>query len=315
MKLLRNSILISVFLLAIYECVCRHIYPTLAFQSGENQSIGNYIRAQSYIYDHSDAQVVIVGSSLSFRLNTGLLPSRVFNLSFGGLSALEGMNIVMRVNTLPQTLYVETNALGRDFSELSEYFDNQVLNPMRRWMISLRFAARPLILAQSVLRSRVDRAWRMVIGNSAASGETPATIAPKEDAPTLSLLSVQKREKQIPLSSEAQARLIARLRTNITFFERHGVKVIFFEMPIHSELCDAPMQVSIRRLLHTEFRTHPYIRITDCGTVTPRDGIHLSGADAERVTRQFAKIIEREMGSAAEEAEGHVGRNQAAAAN
>src|SRR6516225_1075678 len=115
MKLLINSVLISVFLLAIYECVCRHIYPKLAFQSGENQLIGNYIRAQSYIYDHSDAQVVIVGSSLSFRLNTGLLPSRVFNLSFGGLSALEGMNIVMRVNTLPQTLYVETNALGRDF--------------------------------------------------------------------------------------------------------------------------------------------------------------------------------------------------------
>jgi hypothetical protein len=307
MKLLRNSFLISLFLLTIYECACRLIYPKLAFQSGENQWIGNYIKAQSYIYDHSDAQVVIVGSSLSARLSAVLLPSRVFNLSFGGLSALEGMNVVLNASTLPQTIYIETNALGRDFSE---YFGNQVLNPIRRRMISLRFAARPLILAQSYLRSRVGQAWRM-IGNTGTSGEAPATIIPKEDA---QLLSVQKRAYQNSLSSEAQAKLIARLRADITFFDRHGVKVIFFEMPIHSELCDAPRQVSIRHLLLTEFRTRPYIRITDCGTVTTTDGIHLSGANAEQVTRQFAKIIEREMESASEEAEVHLARNQAAAA-
>jgi hypothetical protein len=214
----------------------------------------------------------------------------------------------MNANTHPRTLYVETNALGRDFNE---YFDNQVLNPMRRWMISLRFAARPLILAQNYLRSRLGQAWQTVIGNSTASGENPATIPLKEDA---KLLSALKREKQSPLSSEAQSRLIARLRTDITLLERRGVKVIFFEMPIHSELCDAPIQVSIRDLLHAEFRTRPYIHITDCGTVATTDGIHLSGAPAEQVTRQFAKIIEREMESATEEVQAHVPRNQSAAA-
>ena len=62
-------------------------------------------------------------------------------------------------------------------------------------------------------------------------------------------------------------------------------------MPMNPALCEMPLETSIRNLIRTQFPTEPFFRIADCNAVTTVDGLHLSGPEAEPVTRQFAEII------------------------
>ena len=61
-----------------------------------------------------------------------------------------------------------------------------------------------------------------------------------------------------------------------TAFERRGIRVIFFEMPINPALCNMPLLTSIRNLIRTQFPSERYFRIGDCNAVTTEDGVHLS---------------------------------------
>jgi len=114
MRLVLYSLVVWICLLIVNELAFIYYFFPKMIPRAENQWIGNYIKAQSYIYDHANAALVIVGSSLSNRLHGDLLPSKAFNLSFDGLSALDGIKIVLETNMHPRTIFVEMNVLDRD---------------------------------------------------------------------------------------------------------------------------------------------------------------------------------------------------------
>jgi hypothetical protein len=287
MKLIRNSLIAFLLLLVLYETLTRYVYLKLAFQGGENQWIHNYIIAQGYIYDHANAPVVIVGSSLSTRLHPDMLPRETFNLSFSGLSPFDGINIVLGANTHPHAVFIESNLLTKNSDP---DFDDGMLSPWvfstRRWLISLRDFARPVTLARNYMRSRIDHTWSFLAGHSAR--DVQAALA---DVIFDRLLAGQKRSYDTPLSKDVQAKLITELRADITALERRGIRVVFFELPINPALCEASRETAIRNLVRTQFPAEPYFRIGDCNAVTTVDGVHLSGLEAEPVTREFAEIV------------------------
>jgi hypothetical protein len=291
MKLIRNSLIAFLLLLALHETLTRYVDPKPAFQGMENLWIGNYIVAQEYIYDHADAPVVIAGSSLSTRLYPNLLPRETFNLSFNGLSPFDGVNIVLGANTHPHTVFIESNLLRRNSDP---DFDEGMLSPRplttKRWMISLRDFARPVTLAKNYLRIHIDRTWSFLVGPSARDVQA-APLKGNADVMFDRVLADEKRYYAAPLSKDAQAKLITELGVDIAALEQRGIRVVFFEMPINPALCETSLETSIRNLIRTQFPAEPYFRIGDCNAVTTVDGTHLSWPEAEPVTRQFAEIV------------------------
>jgi len=299
-RLIRYSLLIFVCLLIAYELAFRVLDRERPF--AENQWIRNFIIAQQYIYDRQDSPVVIVGSSLSRRLRGDLLPSEVFNLSLGGLSAFDGINIVLRADTRPKAIYIETNVLTRDSSP---DFEDRLLRPglytLRRWIISLRDEGRSLTVGGTILCKSVESLFRTVLGVSALKRICPApspqesATSPKEGATKMfdQLLLLQTLQHQAALTDKQRDRLAAELTTAIDTLVKRGINVVFFELPINPELCELPLLPSIRSLLRSQFPNQKYVRVADCNGVRTTDGIHLSGEESETVTRQFAKILDQ----------------------
>jgi hypothetical protein len=291
MKLIRNSLLAFLLLLILYETFTRYTYLKLALRGGENLWITNYMFAQEYIYDHPNSLAVIVGSSLSTRLRSNLVLPETFNLSFSGLSPLDGIKIVLGAHTHPRAVFIEANFLIRNSDP---DFEKGMLSPgllaARRWMVSLRDFVRPVPLVMTHVRVRINRVWAFLVGHLATDVQP---VISKSDANVIfdRLLADQKRYYAAPLSKDAQTKLITELSADIAALEQRGIKVVFFEMPINPALCDTPLETGIRNLIRTQFPAEPYFRIGDCNAVTTVDGVHLTWPEAEPVTRQFAEII------------------------
>jgi hypothetical protein len=70
-------------------------------------------------------QVVLVGSSMSFRLYEGYFKTPLRNLSIGGGSPATSLSIISSYRSLPKTILVETNILSRPIdTALVEAFGN-----------------------------------------------------------------------------------------------------------------------------------------------------------------------------------------------
>ena len=79
----------------------------------QNQSQGNIVAAQEFIYNEK-APNIIVGSSMAARMKKEFLPSDYLNLSFGGGSALTGLEILKKSGFIPKTIFVENNVIFRN---------------------------------------------------------------------------------------------------------------------------------------------------------------------------------------------------------
>jgi hypothetical protein len=294
MRLVLYSLAVWICLLVVNELAFIYYFYPKIIPRAENQWIGNYIKAQSYIYDHADAPLVIVGSSLSNRLRGDLLPSKAFNLSFDGLSAFDGINIVLGTNTRPRTVFVEMNVLDRD---PDPGFEERLLSPglyaLRRRMISLRDVARPLTVGLSYLQGGIRRVNTLLVPTTPSSTLLPPD-RPASKIPAIfgQLLSSQKQWYQNALTIRVQQRLASDLRNEVDALKQRGISVVFFELPINSELCESPKQTSLRRLLHDQFPDERYLRVTDCSMVQTSDGVHPTDEEAKQVTPQFARMLE-----------------------
>ncbi len=73
----------------------------------------------------------------------------------------------------------------------------------------------------------------------------------------------------------------AALKQYVQDLEKHGVHVIFYEMPLHPILCSSPLADALRSHFHQFFppSKYRYIPAPDCSRYHTTDGIHLSRAE------------------------------------
>ncbi len=77
-------------------------------------------------------QVVLVGSSMSFRLYEGYFKTPLRNLSIGGGSPATGLSIISSYSSLPKIILVETNILSRPIDRaLVEAFGSNPSEPFK----------------------------------------------------------------------------------------------------------------------------------------------------------------------------------------
>ena len=278
--MIKKIILTALLLFAAYNIFLYTVKP--ATGKGQHQWQSNVIQEQEYVYEYHDKPIVIVGSSLSARLNQAFLPDSFYNLSFSGGSVYTGLNIIKKQGSRPRIVLIEVNILHRPEDEaMTSSLFTPGMYSLRRVLPALREKYQPVNLLSPLL-AKV----------SARKKAAPADNVP--DAATFQkVLDRQVEENKKLPDEEKLTKLLADLQDYVRELETRGCKVIFYEMPVHCQLDNSPAKQYIRKRTEALFPTSKYswLNNADCKNYSYTDGVHMTYASA----MQFSKRLIQEV--------------------
>lgn len=269
--MIRRSLLVFAVLVVGYALYIKFGKPEL--NTVQHQASGNRISAEQYVFapDVPDA-TVIVGSSLSFRIELDSLPANTSNLSFGGLTVYDGLELVRRSGKKPKRVVVETNMI---FKEADRAFLDAVFQP---GLYELRKAA-------PILREENQPTGVLVGYLKKGLKEGDASAASQADSMAMSdnLLNTNRALFAKLPADTTQDRFLATLEREVQALEANGTEVVFLEVPISEELMASPLARRTREMVLARFPDHAYIRSDQPWRTT--DGLHLQWHNAQRYSR------------------------------
>jgi hypothetical protein len=270
--MIKKALLTTVILLVLHSLYVSFVATN--YDTGQHQWQDNIIKAQNYLYETDNPKGVIVGSSLSARIDESILLGEVHNLAMGGLSIYDGLKVVLEKATLPEYVCVETNLITRPASQdFTNSLLSPVLYPVRKVAPSLREKNQPLGLVTGFILDKLNKQER--------GGKLPASVKDakkaQQDPVFAKVLQMAKEEKQELPDPVLLAERIKEMKDLLGKLEAKGVKVYFFEMPISFGLCDFPFPTHIREQMATHFPTsqYTYFPTPDCSQYNTTDGAHL----------------------------------------
>lgn len=217
--------------------------------------------------------IVLVGSSMTFRLYEGYFQTQLRNISTSGGSPLTGLAVLASYPSLPRVVLVEANIMSRHLeSDLVEQFGKNDTAAFRwfrpyRAMISLIYywiKFRPQSVAELI-----------------------------SSAPTNYDISTSLREAAEGFASastdEAMAENTQTMKRLVSMLESRGCKVYFYELPYPGNLKTSHFAVTARTLVHGAFPD-------------PKQWVQLDyhlpelrWVDAAHMDERSAAIVAREM--------------------
>jgi hypothetical protein len=245
----------------------------------QNQNDTNLIRVQDYLRA-PDREIVLVGSSLTFRLPPALLGSNVANLALAGEGPRTGLQIIRDAGARPRLVLVESNLLLRPSN--AEFVRTQLRFPeqdLRKVLRAFRTGYDP-----------VNLLWRSLVFLE-HKGDAEPPMAPEV---THQLIKLQIQEKARRPDSALLRDSMADTQRMIQALRARGIRIGFLEMPIDPTLMHSPFDDALRRQVFATFPQNSFcwIRPDVPGGVRTLDGVHLiqysAGLVAERVV-QLAK--------------------------
>lgn len=275
--MIHRALLVFLVLVVAYAAYIRWGKPEL--DTAQHQASGNRISAERFIFSPDvPGTTVIVGSSLAFRIEMDSLPANTSNLSFGGLSVHDGLELVRRSGRRPDRVVIETNMI---FKEQDRAFLDAVfasgLYPLRRAVPILREENQPTGLLVGMIKERMR-------GGAGASQEATDSLTISEN-----LFATNRGIfAQVPADS-TQARYMRMLESAVEELEAKGVEVIFMEVPISAELMESPLARSSREAVMQRFPEHTYLRTDRTWRTT--DGLHLEWHNAQRYSGWLAQQL------------------------
>ena len=257
------------------------IFPP-SWDTGQHLWQDNLIKAQEYLYQNERADGVIVGSSLSARLDQAVLPPYTLNLAMGGLSIYDGLKVVLQRPSLPKYICIETNLITRSASaDFEKSLLSLVMHPVRSWWPNLREKNQPIGILSGYILSKISKPRSAKVKSSKSDVDKADT-----DRVFAQMLEQAKSEKhQLPDQKLVENR-IAELKGLVGDLSARGVKVCFYEMPISQELCDYPYPRRIREMMDMHFPSseYQYLPLPDCSRYNTTDGVHLDQKSAKEYT-------------------------------
>jgi hypothetical protein len=286
--MIRKSILFCLLLLIAYSLLLTW-RPGLSASQHVWQS--NMIKAEKYLDDDGrPVKDAIIGSSVSERLIMDSIPD-CDNLAFSGLSVLDGLDLVRHKNKLPSVVYIETNFPLRPKTPL---FSTTLFSPIsvvfRKHVVFLRSDKQPLALIGQAVGELVERVDLGLLRRlEVLAGTRIGSAARLTDVPFDQMLSLEVKdysEKPDPKLLDEQFQL---LRNEVSYLVSRGVRIVFFEMPVNSQLTGLPKAQIIRDSFYSVFprQQYRYMDMPDPAAYKTADGIHLSRKEAIQYTRFF----------------------------
>lgn len=282
--ILRSIGFCLVFLVAYLFIVNQLQWPSKT----TNQWDDNNRQVEDFLFEKTAGEIntIIVGSSMSYRLSAQKMPvpDSVYNLSLGGQSIYEGMEIVRRSNYLPEYLLIESNLINR--SPKADYVDGifvSGLYQLKETFDGFRYQYRPITFVQYLYYGIKNRIPLPVKASMSANEMGIQHSVDNEDKEIREAIANQMEME----STETDQ--VALLSAYVDYFMKAGVEVIFFEMPTALQSLQSTSNKQIRSTLNRSF---PQNRFIEYQKLYPTmDGIHITVSDANDYLNLLLKKI------------------------
>ena len=223
--------------------------------------------------------IVLVGSSMTFRIYEGYFKTALRNISISGGSPLTGLAILATYPSVPHIVLVETNIMSRaPESELIEKFGKNDAASFQ-WFRPYR-AVISLVYYWLKHRSEDVAALR----NSA-----PATY---DISASVEQAAAEYARSNFDDAMAENTQTMARL---VSALEARGCKVYFYELPYPGSLGNSHFAVTARTLVHGAFPNPEQWPQLDYPLPSLRwvDAAHLDERSAAIVAQQMDGVLDR----------------------
>lgn len=273
------------------------------FSSFQHQWQENKVIAERYLYGQHQSQVIL-GSSLATRLDMTQLPD-YYKMTFGGLGIFDGLAIILTKDSMPETVFIETNFLLRKQNiTLKEELQNPVAYKVKKTFTVFRAEKQPVgfaIESIKLLRRwfKGDPLFKTKMASDSTYNKIPETLdssVRKIDDGFFNYMMQSEARKFSTLPDtlllEQQINL---LKTSLNFLTTKGVNVVLFEMPIAKELQNLAVPNAIRQAINEAFADMESVTIWPAfpNFYVTEDGLHLGWKEAKQFTFEFKKRIKK----------------------
>lgn len=230
----------------------------------QNQFAGNVAEAEQFIYGSGPLPALVVGSSMVESVDT-LTGGKLRVLGMNGMSAREGLQVLLRSGRLPEKIAIELNGLTAPPNDaFLERLFNPLMMPLRRRILALRTEYQPASVIMSLAKG--------VFGRGESRKTAKIHVGSVTDIRIAQLRELYQRP---PDMDRLKANLVS-VRDSVAGLEARGVSVIYFEYPVPHGLAKTPFHQA-RRAANVEIlgdKAAEPIRFDEEAFLTT-DGIHL----------------------------------------
>ena len=226
------------------------------------------------------APVVFTGSSLTVTLEFNEANECVYNLGLIGESALTGIDIISDSEHKPSVVFVEVNFPGRE--------SNKTLIKEASGFLARNFPeftyTPPISLVGNMLASLHH------LFKDKPPQEDGSNAKPDPEEARKKELTLQLELFNVPLPPVLLTTKIDEFRAKVKNLENNGVRVVFFEMPVHPDLENSNQAVQVRTAFRSAFPDNTFIGFEELANgveVNPADGLHLNVVGATGVIRNL----------------------------
>ncbi|NER39786.1 MAG: pyridoxine 5'-phosphate synthase [Oscillatoria sp. SIO1A7] len=249
---------------------------------GIHQWQRNVIKLERYIYQNRGVDITLVGSSLIAKIDVANIGSNAINLGLSGGNSQTGLEIVKRKKKPPSKILVE---ISDTIQKSIDYkLVHNIYQPgwywLRLYFPIFRQEYRPVSVLVNYLRN-TSKNNRTLTDDEQDKREMTSDRLRKKIIQNYVNQYAKKitPEKRDKLISEAK-----HLKKQIAEFQKAGVRVILFNVPIDSELENTMMQREIRELLRSLFppSTCEWLPEPPSEDWITYDGFHLIHSSAKK---------------------------------
>lgn len=290
--MLKKSLLTAFALLIAYELLVRSV--DFWWSTGQNTQQSSVVRAHNFMFATEHFSNVMVGSSIGNRITSGVpddsLPEHFYNLSFGGQSIFDGLLIMKNMNYSPEIIYIEINTILRNEDpNLQASLFSPVLYPLKQRIFSLRERNQPI----GVL-TRIP-----TIKNGKPSEQKgPPSVHLERNANTYNtMLQIEIRNKKDSIDRSIIDGQVQKLQSFVSYFQKKGTKIIFFEVPVDPAVCDLALPSQIRHAIKATFQPQGcyFIPMPDCAGYLTTDGTHLEKVSVYHYLHHFRNELKHQQ--------------------
>ena len=290
--MIKRSVIIALVLIGIYAILFNMVLKVRYDQITQSQWQSNLVSAQNYLYGTVQSQKVIIGSSLAARLVADSLDATYLNLSIGGMSIFDGLELVKAKETKPKIMFIESNYF---MNPGNDEFHKTIFDPVgfrvKKYIPMFRDNIKPVALIGMIIHETFR--W-MKHGANTVEAEVKheqKTII-NNDLRIQLIKNQVVKERKMP-DAQSITSCLTTLSGYIFDLRRQGVKIVFFEMPVDTSIMALASCKSLKRSLRNKFST-PDIDFIEApaGRYFPTtDGIHLTREGALAYTLYFREKV------------------------
>lgn len=287
--LIKKSFIIFIISAIVYALGAHYLqWPSKSLSQWEDNErlVSKFLK----IKEKNKLKTIIVGSSMAFRMTINENPyqDNVYNLSLGGQSIFEGLEILKRSRHIPEFLFIETNVIYRkERKDYAQSFFIPGIADLKKHVKGLRYEYRPVTLAQYLFSGLKNKFNQVEVEKKIDKNVSLLKKDKKTDTQKEKKINPNLLEKFDDILKNTEwDEVIIKLNDYVRYFQNKGVKVIFFEMPTSKFALESPLYGNIRNLFKIEFKNEIYLKASPERTT---DGVHLKPVIAEKYLDSLLK--------------------------